>query len=462
MIKRRIFWGAAVFILLATAGRAQTITTTKIVNNGPDGEKLVFAVLGDGYASGDQVKYQQDVDRLVVNGLLGHDFYLDNRSAFNVYRVDLTSNQTGVSKLGAPKDTALKVVYSGDWNRCWLEDSPNTDALVTQALSSVPKFDYVLLMANESGYGGCRRGSRLYVTSGDNWDVVAHEYGHGIGNLYDEYWNAGAGAYAGSPVNVRNCSTVLDKNNVSWKQLIDPSFVIPPATLLASGMDPNLTVGMFAGCLYSSSGVYRPAYDCRMRSNKPHFCPVCLALMQKAVAPFLTSPTPVGTEVAAAPPQPYLNMVLKVTEGGTAEVLKMTEVPSPVSGRTEMSSDFAFEVRRDQQTVDVGFLPEDPFVVRGFPDPDNNRGEMFARAKTVITVVNVPEVSLNEATNDKIGLRFYKLRADDASLAGAGLANVSTAVLNDLKARNLADKKFEVTAVKLKSAAREKGLRSNQ
>ncbi|MFL6257739.1 MAG: hypothetical protein ACJ74T_22260, partial [Pyrinomonadaceae bacterium] len=47
-------------ILLGVAqASAQTVTTRKILDNGPDGDKLVFAVLGDGYnaSAADQSKY---------------------------------------------------------------------------------------------------------------------------------------------------------------------------------------------------------------------------------------------------------------------------------------------------------------------------------------------------------------------------------------------------------------------
>jgi hypothetical protein len=38
---------------------------------------------------------------------------------------------------------------------------------------------------------------------------------------------------------------------------------------------------LLEGAGYQSKGVYRPADDCRMRTNRPdHFCPVC----QRAIA----------------------------------------------------------------------------------------------------------------------------------------------------------------------------------
>src|ERR1700722_18011866 len=95
------FSATSVFCLvIMCAAHGQTVT--KVVDHGPDGEKLTFVVLGDGYAAGDQTKFAQDVNRLLVNGVFGHDFYKDNFPAFNMYRVDLVSHESGVS---SPSDS---------------------------------------------------------------------------------------------------------------------------------------------------------------------------------------------------------------------------------------------------------------------------------------------------------------------------------------------------------------------
>src|SRR5215468_9465966 len=94
-------------LILGIISSASAQNTTKILDNGPDGEKLVFVVLGDGYAAGDQRQYEADVDRLVLNGVFAHDFYHDNKAAFNIYRVNLVSQESGISSLTFQKNTAL-------------------------------------------------------------------------------------------------------------------------------------------------------------------------------------------------------------------------------------------------------------------------------------------------------------------------------------------------------------------
>src|SRR5215470_9115539 len=66
-------------------------TCNKIVDNGSDSAKKVIVVMGDGYASSDQTKYNGDVQTLVVDGVLGHDFFREDNNGFNVYRLNLIS-----------------------------------------------------------------------------------------------------------------------------------------------------------------------------------------------------------------------------------------------------------------------------------------------------------------------------------------------------------------------------------
>ncbi len=61
-----------------------------------------------------------------------------------------------------------------------------------------------------------------------------------------------------------------------WKSMIDPKTPVPtPAK--EKYFDK---VGAFEGGGYVTKGIYRPYYDCRMRTNEADsFCPVC----QKAI-----------------------------------------------------------------------------------------------------------------------------------------------------------------------------------
>lgn len=288
-------------LAFAVASSAQT----KLIDNGLDTAKKVIVVLGDGYAAGaDQTKYNSDVDRLLSNGVFANDFFRENQNAFNVYRLNLVSVDSGVSKRKwdekgtedtsddtiipaeeKPKKTALKYIYTGQWSHCWMEPTPSvTDFLTSEALKAVPKYDYVVVILNEDEFGGCGGGGFQVVTRGAGWDVMAHEFGHGIGGLADEYV-AFSGSYPYGPVNGPNCSTTLSRSAVHWNRFISPATALP--TVFGTGMDSNRTVGMFEGCGYWAKGIYRPVENCRMRGNSPPYCPVCYTHLKKLLFPYL-------------------------------------------------------------------------------------------------------------------------------------------------------------------------------
>jgi hypothetical protein len=474
-----------VVALLALFGSASGQTFTKILNNGPDGQKLVFAVVGDGYAAADQAKYVSDVNNLVIDGVLNHDFYKDNIKAFNVYRLDLVSHDSGVSKPHAPKDTAFKTIYTGDWSRCWIEESPNnTNARLNAALSVIPKYDFVMLIQNEADFGGCRRGNRLYVTNGVGWDVVAHEYGHGIGGLFDEYSHPSKPFYNGIEfgpiVNARNCSTVLDAQAVSWSTAIaNPSLIVPlPTVFNAGNMDPNQTVGEFQGCGTYQKGIYRPVDNCRMNSNSPLFCPVCLAIMNRAMVRYLGGPVlnsgldwqngddafsrvlshhairNIGPQNNLTPENgTYLHVVMQVHKNGSPEIINLTQVqgPLPISAATASSS--AFIINERNQPPNVEFLPDDPFKIRGFEDPKDRQGEFSAQVDSATITVDLPRIEIDDAAAGKVSLELNQVRG---SAEGNILQNLTGATfLQQLRTTGRLKQQTKVTEGNLKQAARD-------
>ena len=416
----------------------------KIIDNGPDAKRMVIVVMGDGYAQDDQEQYRKDVQRLVVNGVLAHDVYGDNRRAFNVYRVDLVSAESGVSTPTKSKDTALGLIYTGKWKSCWINPSPQSAALIKAATKGID-YNFVLLICNESGFGGCQSGKRMYITSGIKWDLVAHEYGHAVGGLFDEYVEEDKD-YTGPAINAGNCSTVLDRDKVVWRSLIAASTQIP--TKLGAGVGAA-TVGMFEGCNAFARKIYRPADNCLMRESDqspvPTFCPVCRPLMTTALAPFLPVQVDDGggavhddqmtggvSEVMGEGNEneggSYLFVELRVTPDGNFEVLSAEEMPgTPVAQKVPVSR-FAYEVTTGGDSLSIETLADDPFVSRSSPPPGSDLGHRYIRAERAVLPVRIP-VSAAElaADNQSIGLRLYAVEpsADATALDADSLPTMN-------------------------------------
>ena len=87
----------------------------------------------------DQTAYNNKVKESLLDGVFGHDYFYEDAQAFNIYRVNLISNQSGVSQRvydehGTPtdpsddtivsttiRDTSLGIIFSGSWAHCWLD-----------------------------------------------------------------------------------------------------------------------------------------------------------------------------------------------------------------------------------------------------------------------------------------------------------------------------------------------------
>jgi IgA Peptidase M64/FG-GAP-like repeat len=287
-------------------------TMTQILNAGPPGTKRNIAVLGDGFGNGDQTTYNNKVNELLLNGVFGHDYFYEDMQGFNIYRVNLISNQSGVSQRvydehGTPNDasddtivsttlknTALGIIYSGSWAHCWLEYGANTETRIQNALNNwVPDFNYVLIILNEPGFGGCGGNGRQHVTMGSSWDVMAHEFGHGIGDLADEYCTTRT--YSGGEPSRPNVTVNTNRSTIKWNKFINNTTPVPTGIGSCAGYNQGTKppgwsdsqdVGLFEGGFTYDRGVYRPVINCRMRGNLPPYCPICYTQMKTKIHPY--------------------------------------------------------------------------------------------------------------------------------------------------------------------------------
>jgi hypothetical protein len=292
-------------------------SVTQILKSGPPGTKLNIAVLGDGFANADQTAYNNHVKALLLDGVFGMDYFYEDKSAYNIFRVNLISTQSGVSQRvynenGTPTDasddtivsttirnTALGYIYSGSWAHCWLEGGAGTGTKVQNALDTwVPDYDLVVVILNEPGFGGCGGGGFQIVTLGSSASVMAHEFGHGTGGLGDEYCSR-PGSYPGGEPGAPNLTINTNRATLKWRQFVDRATPVPTGIAPASptnctgwtvgakpaGWSDSDDAGLFEGGGTWRKGIYRPVVNCRMRGNSPPFCPVCYTRMKSNAEP---------------------------------------------------------------------------------------------------------------------------------------------------------------------------------
>ena len=285
---------------------------TQILMSGPPGTKRNIAVLGDGFGNADQTTYNNKVKELLLDGVFGHDYFYEDMQGFNIYRVNLISSESGVSQRvydehGTPNDasddtivsttlrnTALGIIYSGSWAHCWLEYGTNSETRIQNALNTwVPDFNYVLIILNESGFGGCGGGGRQHVTMGSSWPVMAHEFGHGVGDLADEYCRTRS--FSGGEPSRPNVTVNTNRSTIKWNRFINNTTPVPTGIGSCAGYNQGTKpaswsdsqdVGLFEGGTTFDRGVYRPVINCRMRGNSPPYCPVCYTHLKTKMHPY--------------------------------------------------------------------------------------------------------------------------------------------------------------------------------
>jgi hypothetical protein len=275
--------------LVALCETADAQTVTELLRSGPNGSKINIVVIGDGFTTADQAAYNGFVDTVVIRGLFDerrNSVYRETMNAFNLFRVNAVSQQSGVTTVDMngvvtnTVNTFLGYRYSGIWARCWMEPGPNSNTILQNTLDQlVPGWTYAFIILNTASWGGCRRGGQLAITRAGGWSVAAHEMGHLVGNLGDEY--GGGSAYTGGEPGVVNLTINTNRATLKWRQFVNPSTPIPTTIPPFAGSTVD-DAGLFAGGSGSfSSEIYRPSSNDRMNSNTPEFDPVCYDQMQR-------------------------------------------------------------------------------------------------------------------------------------------------------------------------------------
>lgn len=74
--------------------------------------------------------------------------------------------------------------------------------------------------------------------------------------------------------------TTLVNFEEKWKDMLPDNIPIPTAP---NSKEPY-KIGVYEGGGYSAKGIYRPAFNCRMRTNNATtFCPVCQRAIKRMI-----------------------------------------------------------------------------------------------------------------------------------------------------------------------------------
>ena len=268
--------------------------------------RIALVVVGDGYTA-DQLGLYAAHANASLSSLFAQEPFHTYASFFDVYRIDVISNESGVDNDPVPgifRDTALDM---GFWcegiERLLCVDVSKAYAYANNA----PSVDVVLAVANSTMYGGAGYPeSELATVAGGNSsaaEVVLHELGHGLGNLADEYDYGDGTVYSGPEPIEPNISkltapemTTAGTKWATWLGVNNAAF---------DGL-----VSTYEGAAYCQFGIYRPTAHSKMRVlGRPFNLPSAEALvvrMYQRVRP-IDDATPLlpaltGTEIVFVTP----------------------------------------------------------------------------------------------------------------------------------------------------------------
>lgn len=246
-------------------------TPFKYLHRGGDPAACIdIAILAEGYTAKERAKFYRDAAR-AAKALLSHEPFASMPERFNIVAVAAVSEDSGVS---VPHEHEWRhTVASSQFDTFYSERYLTTQQVkaVYDALVCVP-FEQVIVLANTSTYGGGGIYNSITLVASDHPSldrVVVHEFGHAFAGLGDEYYydDQYASHYPADTEPWEPNLTTLVHFEDKWEDLLDT---------------PG--VGVFEGGGYQSKGVYRPAEDCRMKTNSyPDFCPVCTRAIVRMV-----------------------------------------------------------------------------------------------------------------------------------------------------------------------------------
>ena len=248
----------------------------KILDNGLPAENVDLVFIAEGYTAEESEKFYEDVRRL-SDFLLSVKPFKKFRKRFNIYAVAAVSKDSGTDLPGDGiwKSTALgSNFYTFRLERYLMTEDCKA---VRDAAANVP-YDQICILVNTDKYGGGGIYNHYSILGSDNIYseiVLVHEFGHAFAGLADEYYTSDVAYDEFFKLELEpwqpNITTLVNFES-KWKDLLGKRIPVPtPATDEFAGK-----TGVFEGGGYSLKGIYRPAVDCRMKSNSAdQFCEVC-------------------------------------------------------------------------------------------------------------------------------------------------------------------------------------------
>jgi hypothetical protein len=247
-----------------------------VLKSADPSEAVDVVIIPDGYTKEEMDLFKKDCERF-TGYLFNATPFKENKNKFNIWGVEAPSAESGtdIPADGVWKKTILNTTfYTFDLERyCMTSDNKS----VRDVAANAP-YDQIYILVNSDKYGGGAIYNHYSVCVNKNpyeEYVFVHEFGHGFGFLADEYYSSDVAYNDFYPLDVepleKNLTTLVNFDS-KWKDKIKEDVPVPTPN------DKKFKdiLGVFEGGGYMTKGIYRPEYDCSMKSaTVDNFCEVC-------------------------------------------------------------------------------------------------------------------------------------------------------------------------------------------
>lgn len=271
-------------ILIHEQGTSHITSHRYLLKSGNEADCIDVAILAEGYTHAEMDQFYKDAEK-ACESLFFYEPFKSMKSRFNVVAVASLSEDSGISvpRKNEWKQTAFNAHFDTFYSDRYLTTSRVKS--IHNALSGIP-YEHIIIIANTEEYGGGGIYNSYTLTAAHHptfKPVVVHEFGHSFGGLGDEYFYEEDVMTDTYPLNVEpwepNITTRADFSS-KWEDMLPTDIPVPTPPQ----MDTQYPVGVYEGGGYSAKGIYRPSFDCRMRTNEyPTFCPVCQRSIRRII-----------------------------------------------------------------------------------------------------------------------------------------------------------------------------------
>ena len=263
-------------ILIHKRGVSHVTPHRYMLQSGNEKDCIDVAILAEGYTEKEMDIFYQDAQR-TCESLFSYEPFRSMKGKFNIVAV------ASLPRKNQWKQTAVHSHFDTFYSDRYLTTSRVKS--IHNALAGIP-YEHIIILANTDVYGGGGIYNSYTLTTAHHpmfKPVVVHEFGHSFGGLADEYFYDDDVMTDTYPLDVepweQNISTRVNFAS-KWKDMLPSGTPIP--TPIAE--KKKYPVGVYEGGGYSAKGIYRPAYDCRMKTNEyPEFCPVCQRAIRRMI-----------------------------------------------------------------------------------------------------------------------------------------------------------------------------------